>query len=38
MVEKAANVFCAVHCPKGCPFDNIEECNSFREFKRKMDE
>lgn len=38
MAEKAANAFCAVHCPKGCPFDNSEECNALREFKRKMEE
>lgn len=36
MAEKAAKAFCAVHCPKGCPFDNREECNAIREFKRKM--
>lgn len=36
MAEKAAKAFCAVHCPKGCPFDNSEECNSLREFKQKM--
>lgn len=34
--DKAANAFCAVHCPKGCPFDNREECGSLREFKRKL--
>lgn len=38
MAEKAAKAFCAVHCPKGCPFDNSEECTSLREFKRKMEE
>lgn len=38
MVDKAAKAFCAVHCPKGCPFDNREECNALREFKRKMEE
>lgn len=36
--RKAAKAFCAVHCPKGCQFDNCEECNSIREFKRKMEE
>lgn len=38
MADKAAQAFCAVHCPKGCPFDNSEECNALREFKRKMEE
>lgn len=38
MAEKAAKAFCAVHCPKGCPFDNNEECGALREFKRKMEE
>lgn len=38
MADKAAKAFCAVHCPKGCPFDNSEECNAIREFKRKMEE
>lgn len=38
MTEKAAKAFCAVHYPKGCPFDNKEECNALREFKRKMEE
>lgn len=32
----AVKAFCAVHCPKGCPFDNSEECGALREFKRKM--
>lgn len=36
MADKAAKAFCALHCPKGCPFDNSEECNSLREFKQKM--
>lgn len=34
MAEKAAKAFCAVHCPKGCPFD--KECEAIREFKQKM--
>ena len=38
MAEKAAKAFCAVHCPKGCPFDDKEECAGLLEFKRKMDE
>lgn len=38
IADKAAKAFCAVHCPKGCPFDNSEECGALREFKRKMDE
>lgn len=38
MADKAAKAFCAVHCPKGCPFDKSEECNALREFKRKMEE
>lgn len=36
--RKASDAFCAVHCPKGCPFDNSEECNALREFERKMEE
>lgn len=38
MAEKAAKAFCAVHCPKGCPFDNSDGCGALREFKRKMEE
>lgn len=38
MAEKAIKAFCAVHCPKGCPLDNREECNALREFKRKIKE
>ena len=38
MAEKAAKAFCAVHCPKGCPFDNSDECGALLEFKRKMEE
>lgn len=37
MAEKASQAFCAVHCPKGCPFDNSDGCGSLREFKLKMD-
>jgi hypothetical protein len=36
MVETAAKAFCAVHCPKGCPFDNTEECGAIRGFKQKL--
>lgn len=38
MANKASNAFCAVHCPKGCPYDDKEECKALREFKRKMEE
>lgn len=38
MTEKAAKAFCAVHCPKGCPLYNKNECKALREFKRKMEE
>lgn len=38
MADKAAKAFCAVHCPKGCPFDNSDGCGALREFKRKMEE
>lgn len=38
MAEKSAQAFCAVHCPKGCPFDNSDGCGALREFKRKMEE
>lgn len=34
--DKAAQAFCAVHCPKGCPFDNKEDCMMLRKFERKM--
>lgn len=38
MVEKAGRVFCAAHCPKGCPLENSDGCGAIREFKQKMDE
>ena len=36
MADKAAKAFCAVHCPKGCPFGNTEECGAIRGFKQKL--
>lgn len=38
MTEKASKAFCAVHCPKGCPYDDSDGCGALREFKRKMEE
>lgn len=36
--DKAHKAFCAVHCPKGCPLDNSEECGALLDFKQKMEE